>query len=167
MNRGPNRLMDEAAKLMTDAVGAAQGAKREVEGLIISQAERLVAQMDLVKRDEFDVVKEMAARARMENEALKQEIDSLRELIGESGELSRKPATRSKSKRWRRTPSVSSSSADAVHWPSRQSVLASRRSSGSRSDAYIMTVGARGLGPQASLARPVRAPSRSNARHPW
>ena len=70
MNRGPNRLFDEFAKLMTDAAGAAQGLRREAETAIRAQAERFLADMDLVKRDEFDAIKGMAANARAENEAL-------------------------------------------------------------------------------------------------
>lgn len=77
MNQGPNRVFDEFAKLMTDAAGAAQGLRREVETAFRAQAERFLADMDLVKRDEFDAVREMAANARAENEALKQRIAAL------------------------------------------------------------------------------------------
>lgn len=77
MNQGPNRVFDEFAKLMTDAAGAAQGLRREVETAFRAQAERFLADMDLVKRDEFDAVKEMAANARAENEALKKRLDAL------------------------------------------------------------------------------------------
>lgn len=77
MNQGPNRIFDEFAKLMTDAAGAAQGIKQEAENAFRSQAERFLADMDLVKRDEFDAVQEMASRARTENEALKSQVDSL------------------------------------------------------------------------------------------
>ena len=77
MTQGPNRVFDEFAKLMTDAAGAAQGLKQEAEMAFRSQAERFLSDMDLVKRDDFDAVKEMAARAREENEALKSQIESL------------------------------------------------------------------------------------------
>ncbi len=77
MNQGPNRLFDEFAKLMTDAAGVAQGLRREAEGVFRSQAERFMANMDMVSRDEFEAVKEMAARARDENEALKARLDAL------------------------------------------------------------------------------------------
>ena len=62
--------IDEVAKLMTDAAGAAQGLKREVEGVMKAQGERVLANMDLVRRDEFEAVKAMAAKAREENESL-------------------------------------------------------------------------------------------------
>lgn len=77
MNQGPNRIFDEFAKLMTDAAGAAQGVKREAETAFRSQAERFLVDMDLVKREEFEAVQEMASRARAENEALKLQIESL------------------------------------------------------------------------------------------
>ena len=78
MDQGPNRIFDEFAKLMTDAAGVAQGARREVETALKSQGERLLSQMDLVQRDEFEAVKEMASRARQENEELRSEIDALK-----------------------------------------------------------------------------------------
>jgi BMFP domain-containing protein YqiC len=69
MSTGPNRILDEVAKMMTDAAGAAQGVRREVEGAFRSQGEKFLNSMDLVKREEFDAVMEMAANARAENEA--------------------------------------------------------------------------------------------------
>ena len=62
---------------MTDAVGAAQGARREVETLMRGQAERMLRGMDLVQREEFEVVKAMAEKARAENERLKSRIAAL------------------------------------------------------------------------------------------
>ena len=70
MTQSNNRLLDELARLMTDAAGMAQGARREFETMMRGQAERMIDQMDLVKREEFDVVKDMAAKAREENEVL-------------------------------------------------------------------------------------------------
>ena len=70
MTQSNNRLLDELAKLMTDAAGAAQGIRREVETLMKAQAERLLRDLDLVQREEFEAVKEMAAKAREENERL-------------------------------------------------------------------------------------------------
>jgi BMFP domain-containing protein YqiC len=63
MTQGPNRLLDDFAKLMTDAAGVAQGARREVETAFRAQAERFMSDMDIVSREEHDAVKEMAARA--------------------------------------------------------------------------------------------------------
>ena len=77
MTNGPNRLLDEFAKLMTDAAGAAQGVRKEVETAFHAQAERVLNSMDIVQRDEFEAVREMALKARAENEALSARIDSL------------------------------------------------------------------------------------------
>ena len=74
MTQTNNRVLDEIAKLMTDAAGAAQGVRREVETLVRGQGERLIRDMDLVRRDEFEAVKAMAAKAREENEALAQRL---------------------------------------------------------------------------------------------
>ena len=77
MTTGSNRVLDELAKLMTDAAGAAQGVKREVEGAFRSQGERLLNSMDLVKREEFDAVMEMAAKAREDNATLATRMNEL------------------------------------------------------------------------------------------
>ena len=77
MSTGPNRLFDDFAKLMTDAAGAAQGVRKEVETAFHAQAERWLNGMDLVKREEFDVVREMALKAREENELLQKRIEIL------------------------------------------------------------------------------------------
>jgi BMFP domain-containing protein YqiC len=70
MTQSNNRFLDELAKLMTDAAGAAQGMRREVETLMRAQGERLLRDLDVVQREEFEAVKEMAVRAREENERL-------------------------------------------------------------------------------------------------
>jgi len=86
-NQGPNRIFDDLAKLMTDAAGAAQGMRREAETAFRSQAERFLAEMDIVRRDELDAVREMAANARAENEALKARVAALEaKLAGQGGE---------------------------------------------------------------------------------
>jgi BMFP domain-containing protein YqiC len=70
MTQTSNRVFDELGRLMTDAASVAQGVRREAETLFRSQMERFIADMDLVKREDFDVVREMASKARAENEAL-------------------------------------------------------------------------------------------------
>jgi len=77
MTQYENRLLDDLAKLMTTAAGAAQGVRAEVEAVIRAQAERLVADLDLVPRDEFDAVKDMALAARTEVEGLKARLAAL------------------------------------------------------------------------------------------
>ena len=81
MTQTQNRVLDEIARMFTNAAGAAQGVRQEVEIVIRSQAERLVADLDLVPREEFEVVREMAALAREENEALKARIEVLEEAL--------------------------------------------------------------------------------------
>ena len=85
MSTGPNRIMDEFAKLMTDAAGAAQGVRREVETAVNAQVERFLNKMDLVKREEFEAVREMAIKARDENDALKARLDALEARLSGQG----------------------------------------------------------------------------------
>lgn len=72
-----NRLFEDAAKVAEGAVGTLTGMRREIEALVRQQIERLLAGMDLVKRDEFEAVKEMAANARAEQEALSTKLAAL------------------------------------------------------------------------------------------
>jgi BMFP domain-containing protein YqiC len=72
-----NRFFDEVARLMNDTAGVAQGVRREFETLFRGQAERMLRDLDVVRREEFEAVKEMARVAREENEALKARIASL------------------------------------------------------------------------------------------
>jgi BMFP domain-containing protein YqiC len=67
---------------MNDAAGAAQGAKREFDTVLRNQAEKFLRDMDLVKREEFEVVKDMVRLAREENEALKARIAALEAKLG-------------------------------------------------------------------------------------
>jgi BMFP domain-containing protein YqiC len=73
----PNRLMDEFARLMTDAAGMAQGVRREAENVVKAQFERMIRDMDVVSRDEFEAVKAMAIAARDDNEKLQARIAEL------------------------------------------------------------------------------------------
>jgi BMFP domain-containing protein YqiC len=77
MTQTTNRFFDEVARLMNDAAGVAQGVRREFETMVRAQAERILRDLDVVKREEFEAVKEMARLAREENEALKARIDAL------------------------------------------------------------------------------------------
>jgi BMFP domain-containing protein YqiC len=77
MPQSNNRFLDEFAKLMTDAAGLAQGARRDFETLARSQGERLIGHMDLVTREEFEAVKAMVVKAREENEHLDARLKAL------------------------------------------------------------------------------------------
>ena len=79
-----NRFFDEVGRLMNDAAGVAQGVRREFDTLLRNQAERFMRDMDLVKREEFEAVKEMAQIAREETEALKARIAALEAKLGGS-----------------------------------------------------------------------------------
>lgn len=77
MTQTTNRFLDDLAKLMTDAAGAADGLKREARRVMRSKAERVMREMDVVQREEFEAVKAMAEKARAENERLEARIAAL------------------------------------------------------------------------------------------
>jgi BMFP domain-containing protein YqiC len=83
MSNGSNRILDEFAKLMTDAAGAAQGVRREVETAFRGQAERILNSMDIVQREEFEAARDMALKAREENAKLTARIDALEARIAD------------------------------------------------------------------------------------
>lgn len=85
MTQTNNRFLDELSKLLTDAAGAAQGMRREVETLMKTQGERILREMDVVQREEFEAVKEMATKARDENEELKARIAALETALAQAG----------------------------------------------------------------------------------
>ena len=78
MTQTSNRFLDEVARLMNDAAGVATGVRREFDTLMRAQAERILRDLDVVQREEFDAVKEMARIAREENEALKAQLEALK-----------------------------------------------------------------------------------------
>lgn len=77
MTQTSNRIFDEMARLMNDAAGVAQGVRREFDTLFRAQAEKMLRELEVVSREEFEAVKEMARLAREENEALKTRIEAL------------------------------------------------------------------------------------------
>jgi len=77
MTQTTGRFFDDIAKFMTDAAGAAQGARQEFETAARSQAERFFRSMDLPQREEFEAVKAIALKAREENERLAKRVDEL------------------------------------------------------------------------------------------
>lgn len=82
MTQTTGRIFDEMARLMNDAAGVAQGVRREAETVMRTQVERFLRDMDLVKREEFDAVKDMAAAAREENERLAARLAELEAKLG-------------------------------------------------------------------------------------
>ena len=77
MTQTNSRLLDEFARLATDAAAVAQGVRREAEATIRAQAERLMSEMNMVHRDEFEVIKETALRAAEENRTLRLQLEEL------------------------------------------------------------------------------------------
>ncbi len=82
MTEARGRVFDELGRLMTDAAGAAAGVRREVETAVKSQAARVLSELDVVRRDEFEAVKAMAAKAREENEKLAERLAALEAKLG-------------------------------------------------------------------------------------
>lgn len=77
MTTTSSRFFDELAKLMGNAADAAQGVRREIDTLVQSQVERVLNNLEVVKREDFEVVKAMAAKAREENDQLSKRLDEL------------------------------------------------------------------------------------------
>ena len=78
----PSKILDDMSKLMTSAMGVAQGAKTEAETAMKGFIDRWLADRDFVTREDFDAVKAMAAKAREENEALKARLEALEAKAG-------------------------------------------------------------------------------------
>jgi BMFP domain-containing protein YqiC len=79
-----NPVLDGLARLFTDAAGAAQSVRNEIDTFMRQRLEKLVADMDFVPREEFDAVKAMASKARSENERLEARIAELEAKLGVS-----------------------------------------------------------------------------------
>lgn len=76
-------VFDDLARLMTGAMGMAQGMTDEAKSFMRAQADRFVAEMDLVGRDEFDAMKDMASQARAEAAALRERVAALEAALQE------------------------------------------------------------------------------------
>lgn len=85
-----NKFLDDMSRLMTNAMGVAQGAREEAETAMKGMLDRWLADRDFVTREEFDAVRAMAQKAREENAALAERISAL--------EAGAKPAAKPASK---------------------------------------------------------------------
>jgi BMFP domain-containing protein YqiC len=94
-----NRVLDSLARLLTDAAGAAKNLRTEVETLVKQRLDRLAADMELVPREEFEVVKAMAAKARGENERLAARVAVLEAKLGVKSTAKTPKRTRSTRRR--------------------------------------------------------------------
>jgi BMFP domain-containing protein YqiC len=77
-----NRFLDGMAKFLTNAAGAAQAFKSEMEVMVKARIEKMISDLDFVPRDEFDAVKAMAQKARTENEKLAARVAELEARLG-------------------------------------------------------------------------------------
>ena len=88
MTQSTNRIFDELARFATDAAGAAQGVRREVESVVRSQFDRLIKDMDVATREEVEVLREMVVAAREENERLDARVKELEAKLTVTGSTS-------------------------------------------------------------------------------
>ncbi len=93
-----NRFLDDLARVANGAVGALSGVREEVEALVKQRIERLLADMDLVPREEFEAVKDVAAKARIEQEALEIRVAALEAALANRPKMATKPKRARKSK---------------------------------------------------------------------
>ena len=80
-----NKFLDDLARLATGAAGTLHGVRQELEGIVRQRLDRMLADLDLVTREEFEVVKAMAVAAREENEVLKARLEALEQKAGSTG----------------------------------------------------------------------------------
>ena len=99
MTTTSSRFFDELAKLMSNAAGAAQGARREFDSLVRTQIERAMSGMDVVQREEFEAVREMALKARAENRTLEARIAALEAQLGTAPAEGAEEASEGRAKR--------------------------------------------------------------------
>ncbi len=88
MTQTTGRFFDEMGKLITDAAGAAEGVRKEIDGIVRAQAERVLQGLDVVQREEFEAVKAMAQKAREENERLSERLAALEAAVERLGSKS-------------------------------------------------------------------------------
>ena len=77
-----NRFLDGMAKFLTNAAGAAQAFKSEMEVMVKARIEKMISDLDFVPRDEFDAVKAMDAKARTDNDKLSARVAELEAKLG-------------------------------------------------------------------------------------
>ena len=88
-----NRISDDPARVANGAVTTIVGIKDEIEAIVRNQLEKILSEMDVVPREEFEAVKAMAAKARSEQERLEKRIAALEK---KPAAKPRKPAARTK-----------------------------------------------------------------------
>ena len=96
MKQAREKIVDDFVKLMMGAAGTAQGMQEEAAALMRSRLENTIRKLDLVSREEFDVVAEMAQQARQKNEALTERIEELERGLAKKSPSAVKKVTRNK-----------------------------------------------------------------------
>ena len=92
-----NRLLDDLARVANGAIGTLSGVKTEIETIVRQRFDAMLANMDLVTREDFDAVKAMAAKAREEQETLTERVAKLEAALAKQAKPARKkPAARKK-----------------------------------------------------------------------
>lgn len=123
-----NRLFDDLARVASNAIGSLQTARDEASNRIKQQFERIVESMDLVSREEFDTVKAMAQKARLENDKLAKRVAELEAKLGLSGKSAPKtPTTKKASRKAAKPETAARSTKTAKPKASRGSTAATRR----------------------------------------
>ena len=77
-----NRLLGDIARVANGAAGVATGMRDEIESIVQQRLERVLSRLNLVTREEFDVIKELAVKARQEQEALQKRLDEIDKELG-------------------------------------------------------------------------------------
>jgi BMFP domain-containing protein YqiC len=88
MAQASSKLFDNVGRMMNDAAGVADGVRREVESMVRAQAERFVMDMNLVKREDYDALRELVQTQSAELRALKAEVAALKGAAGDSTQKS-------------------------------------------------------------------------------
>jgi BMFP domain-containing protein YqiC len=91
-----NRILDDFARLTNSLLGVATGMRGEVEGVLKARLQALLADMDLVTRDEFEAVKAVAANARAEQEKLEKRVAELEAALAAKAKPAAKKGAASK-----------------------------------------------------------------------
>jgi BMFP domain-containing protein YqiC len=88
-----NRLLDDLARMANGALNTLSGLREEIESRVRERVERMLADMDMVPREEFDAVKAMAQKARAEQEDLAARVAELERRVAAPGRAPRQPTT--------------------------------------------------------------------------
>jgi BMFP domain-containing protein YqiC len=94
-----NRLLDDLARMANGALNTLSGLREEIENRVRERVERMLADMDMVPREEFDAIKAMAQKARAEQEELAAKVAELERRIDEASGLPVKPRTAASGRR--------------------------------------------------------------------